>query len=269
LDKVGELTPLSLYLVDEETSTVTVLVTGATVTEVTDAGVVRDLSGSTGPPWVSVKLELPTEATVPASLASGMTTDLASTTLAPACVPVTSTTSPTTTLDRLGELTPLSLYLVDEETLTVTVVVVAVTVDASVLIGSTKLFSVSVKLEAPTEATVPASLASGMSTDVASSVAPLRAPVATTLSPTATSDRLGELTPLSSYFVDEETSTVTVVLAGTTVTAVVDDDLTRSLMGSTGLRTVRVKLAVPTEATVPATELPRRDGAATAVARAW
>jgi hypothetical protein len=206
LDRLGELTPFSQYLVADETLTVTVALV-----------------------VVSVKLDVPTEATVPVSLTRGMATHSALTAFVPAWVPISRTFSPANTLDRLGELIPLSRYLVAGETLTVTVALVGVgqKFGARVVVAP-----VSVKLDVPTEATVPVALSSGMTTEVALTVPlPARVPVTSTVSPTWTLDRLGELTPFSQYLVADETSTVMVAPA-----------------------VVSVKLEVPTEATVPVPE---------------
>jgi hypothetical protein len=147
-------------------------------------------------------------ATVPVSRARGSETLVAPTVAVPAWVPKTSTVSPTTILDKDGELVPGWSRVVEAETSTVTRVVAE-------LPG---LVTLKVKVAGAVDpgavTTVPVSLVRGSVTVVASTVSvPGSMPETFTVSPATMLDSDGELVPGWSSVVEVETSTVTRVVA--------------------------------------------------------
>src|SRR5271166_4340401 len=136
LENDGEDTLGSTYLVDEPTSTVTVdplAVDSVKVSSPTDLTVPTAAGGPPGPPGPK-----PPEPCTPAGGAP-ISTVVAVTVLEDS-VPITATCSPTVTLEKDGEDTLGSTYLVDEPTSTVTIEPLAV---------------VRVKVSSPTDLTVP------------------------------------------------------------------------------------------------------------------
>ncbi len=136
LEKDGEDTLGSTYLVDEPTSTVTVdplAVDRVKVSSPTDLTVPTAAGGPPGPPGPK-----PPEPFAPAGGAPMST--LVAVTVLEDSVPITATCSPTVTLEKDGEDTLGSTYLVDEPTSTVTVEPLAVD---------------RVKVSSPTDLTVP------------------------------------------------------------------------------------------------------------------